>query len=94
MRGSDVQKFLIRDSVFLCPYPVQPKLVEWDVIGCFALRAAQKDEETEPQKGAPEAALKTPPRLGLNIRFHNCEENWREATDLKQDLITFAFKVL
>lgn len=59
-----MQKFLIRDSVFQCPYPeypVQPKFVEWDVIDSFALRAAQKDEETETQKGTPEAALKTPP---------------------------------
>lgn len=59
-----MQKFLIRDSVFQYPYPeypVQPKLVEWDVIGSFALRAAQKDEETKTQKGAPEAALKTFP---------------------------------
>lgn len=42
-----MQKFLIRDSLFQHPHPeyrVQPKLVEWDVI---ALRAAQKDEETE-----------------------------------------------
>lgn len=50
---------------------MQPKLVEWDVIGSFVLRAAQKDEETETQKGAPEAVLKTPPKLGRKIRFLN-----------------------
>lgn len=73
-----MQKFLIRDSVFQRPYPeypVQAKFVEWDVIGSFALRAAQKDEETETQKGTPEAALKTPPKLGLKITFLHCEEN-------------------
>lgn len=60
----------MRDSVFQCPYPeypVQPKLVEWDVIGSFAVRAAQKDEESQTQKGAPEAELRTPPKLGLKI---------------------------
>lgn len=72
-----MQKFLIRSSVFQRPYPeypVQPKF-EWDVIGSFALRAAQKDEETETQKETPEAALKTPPKPGLKIRFLHCEEN-------------------
>lgn len=62
LRDSVVQKVLRRDLVLhhsYPQYPAQPNLVEWDVTGSSTLRATEKDGETETQREASEAALKT-----------------------------------